>query len=540
MKGKRYSIRVRLMLIIAASILPLNLIVILFAGVLMHNYQQKIRENCQRNIDNYCQELDEFQQALDYDVGVMVSEKSKELEEMEQYHYCNRGNFHFIDQMEEIRNRYMLAEMAYIIYGDGMATVLSEPAETEEVKRKAVWNYLEEDGRDGMETGTALVCAGQETYVLFQYREENIRFGFLMPVSSVFQEMERYAVGGTDRFRVTEAGQEGRDGKGGIAFRRVFFQEQYQLEWYVDAKEWERPLFYMKFLLGGLVLATLVVFPIAWRALRREIVKPLSEIRRAMGEIQQDHYEYRMNETYRIQEFWEIHRAFNKMAGEIVHLRIERYEQELEKRDIEATNLRLQVNPHFLLNSLNMIYSFSRSKNLTAIKQFTGYLAEYFRYALWNTDRFVPLKKEMECVESYFQIQRIRFPGKFYSIYQMEEDLGEERIPTFLVMNFVENAIKYGLDMNRTIEIIVSIHADSEMLFLTITDTGAGMDGERLEQINAGRILEDDRGRHIGIWNCRRRIHMLYGEKARLSITSKLQQGTQVSVELPRKDRRGE
>ena len=123
-------------------------------------------------------------------------------------------------------------------------------------------------------------------------------------------------------------------------------------------------------------------------------------------------------------EFQYIYDTFNQMAREIGLSR----EKDIKMYQAQLDNLRLQVNPHMLLNSFNMIYSLAQMRNFECIQEFSMYLVEYFRYVLKETDALVPLEKEMHFVESYTGIQKIRFPGAFTSVYKMEEGLEHAKI----------------------------------------------------------------------------------------------------------------
>lgn len=118
----------------------------------------------------------------------------------------------------------------------------------------------------------------------------------------------------------------------------------------------------------------------------------------------------------------------------------------------QLDNLRLQVNPHMLLNSFNMIYSLAQSRNFQCIQEYSLLLVEYFRYALKETDHFVTLDREMDFVENYISIQKIRFPGAFTSVHNIQEECMQALVPPLLIENFVENAMKYALIPGKTVE----------------------------------------------------------------------------------------
>ena len=291
------------------------------------------------------------------------------------------------------------------------------------------------------------------------------------------------------------------------------------------------PLFYYFLILMSAF--SVLIIPLIWLLIRREVTRPIRVIERAMKEFGEDHLEYRIEERASTDQFQYLYTSCNNMARDLRGLMIDNYEKELERLKLERNSLLLQVSPHMLLNSLSMIYSLSLSKNDAAIQAFTRNLMQYFRYVLRENRDFVSLREELAFVESYLGIQKIRYPGRFTYVYKMEDELGEIMILPFLIENFIENAVKYALAPDRVIEIILNIRLEEDMLLISIVDTGNGMDAERLRCLNAGEVIEDRSGRHIGIWNCRRRIQMYFGDRADLHFSSVENGGTQVWMALP-------
>ncbi len=330
----------------------------------------------------------------------------------------------------------------------------------------------------------------------------------------------------------------------------------------------------------NLALFALIIIPVLWISIKRLVLAPLSGLSKGMQEIQKDNIEYRIPESSgRVREFEYLDRSFNDMAEQIGKLRIAKYEAEIEKLDTEAINLRLQVNPHLLLNSLNMICNLAKLEELSTIQSYTMNMAEYFRYVLRRNEELVTLKAEMKFVECFLEMQKVRFPGSFVCVYNIEEGLEDFRIPPMLIQNFVENSIKYGLKMGEEIEILIiarqerviesekksteetgadreerstrkqenaadgMVHAIGEepgeagrvkeYVVFSVVDTGMGMDEETLKKINAGEVITNRIGRHIGIWNVRRRLHLYYGEDVKMHVSSGIGAGTQVWIQIP-------
>lgn len=284
-------------------------------------------------------------------------------------------------------------------------------------------------------------------------------------------------------------------------------------------------------------ILTLMLAPVMYVAIRRLVLKPMAVLSDAMHQIEHENLEYRIKEKASSSEFQYMDAGFNRMVEQIHNLKIEAYERDIEKLKMEATNLRLQINPHLLLNSLNMIYSLAQSKNYDVIRAYTMNLVEYFRYSLRQPDELVPLGAEMGFVKHYLDIQKIRFPDAFTSVYVMEDELERVLIPPLIIENFVENSIKYALKLGEVIEINIVIRQEGDYLAISVIDTGNGMPEEVLEKIRKEEPIVDRIGNHIGILNCRRRLRMFYGERARMTVSSVPGEGTQVWMRLPMRDK---
>lgn len=286
------------------------------------------------------------------------------------------------------------------------------------------------------------------------------------------------------------------------------------------------------FWIGFVVAVCIILFVALWLLLRQLILRPLHVLHVGMKRLEQEELSYRIDNTNEKEssEFRFLFDVFNHMAEEI---RLS-HEKDIKMYQAQLDNLRLQVNPHMLLNSFNMIYSLAQTKNFACIQDFSMYLVEYFRYVLKETDAMVPLYKEMHFVESYTGIQKIRFPGAFTSVYNIEKGLENVMVPPLLIQNFVENAMKYALIPGKTIEVLINIRSEDDRLLVSICDTGSGFKDDVLEKIRSGEAYVDKRGqKHIGIWNCHRRMEVFYGASAKMNIISARGNGTQVWLDLP-------
>ncbi len=289
--------------------------------------------------------------------------------------------------------------------------------------------------------------------------------------------------------------------------------------------------------LGLLVsIATLTLSPFLYKRLRLDILQPMGTLRDAIDALGTDN-------SYRIppqsgkisDDFLLIFDDFNRMAEEIQVS----HEKDIKLLETEMDNLRLQVNPHMLLNSYNTIYALAESKNYPVIQDYTLCLVDYFRYVLRRGQQLVTVRQELEFVDNFIRIQRIRFPGRFSYVYQAEAICLHAQIPPLLIENFVENAIKYALEPREAIEIVVSVRKEQnrngkDALHIAITDTGSGILPEVLDKLKAHEPYIDESGKkHIGIYNCLRRIELFYGEEGEVNFSSEKGKGTQVYMVVP-------
>lgn len=282
-----------------------------------------------------------------------------------------------------------------------------------------------------------------------------------------------------------------------------------------------------------LAIASMLALPLIWLLVSYLVLRPLHAVVKALGEIEKGNFEYRLSGKTGSFQMDYIYYVVNHMAHEIELLTIESYEKEIAKLQTDSVNLRLQVRPHTLLNSLSTIYSLAQSGENKKVMGFSLNLISYFRYVLRQNESLVPVEAEMEFIKNYLELQKVRFPNSFISNCHVEPDAAQILIPPLIIENFVENAVKYALVMGNTIEITVQVTKKEEYVHIDVNDTGCGMEKELAAKLEKGEIVQDDLGNHIGIWNCLRRLKLYYGDNAVFRINSALEQGTKIHMELP-------
>jgi len=179
---------------------------------------------------------------------------------------------------------------------------------------------------------------------------------------------------------------------------------------------------------------------------------------------------------------------------------------EVQAKDSELRALQAQVNPHFFFNSLNSIRALVYEEPDSA-SQMIDQLASLMRYALQTGQLHkVPLKKELEAVEAYLAIEKIRFEERLRASITVEPGLEQVMVPPMSLQTLVENAVKYGVEMSTT---------GSDIL---ITARRAG-NNALIEIANAGAIRSFGDSTKVGLTNTRKRLALSIGEEASLQLS---------------------
>ena len=265
----------------------------------------------------------------------------------------------------------------------------------------------------------------------------------------------------------------------------------------------------------------LLLLPALWYLMNREVSRPVVQLTETMSRVGGGDLMARASEASRFAEFREIAGSFNRMTGQIQQLRQDIYERQLSEQRTQLQYLQMQIRPHFFLNAMNIIYSFSLTGRNDLIEQLTLCLSRYFRYIFRCESAFVPLSAELEHIHTYLEIIRLRDQGEFSYHREIDEVLLETLIPPLTIQPFVENSVKYACsEGGGEIDLIVECRQiqGEQMLCITVRDGGGGYPEEILEQFDHENSLPAGGGRRIGLTNVRQRLRLTYGEQAQIHI----------------------
>ncbi|MBD2868851.1 cache domain-containing sensor histidine kinase [Paenibacillus arenilitoris] len=291
-------------------------------------------------------------------------------------------------------------------------------------------------------------------------------------------------------------------------------------------------------LIGGLVptlltstflfAALLGIIAIAFAyVISARIIGPIKKLLVAMRFVGEGDFHTRVEATSN-DEFGTLLQKFNKMNDRIQTLVKENYEIKLREKEAEIVALNMQMNPHFLYNTLNVINWMAIEEGQREVSKSLVSLSSMLHYTSRKDWGEVSLAEELEWMKNYFYITALRFEDMFNVSYELEPELFDYKVPRLLFQPFVENAILHGfkeVEEGGLIAIRGRI-ADGIRRF-EIEDNGKGMSGDV-----ARRLLEGEAA-SVGISNTLHRIRLQYGERARIDIASSPGQGTLIRLDLP-------
>ena len=232
-----------------------------------------------------------------------------------------------------------------------------------------------------------------------------------------------------------------------------------------------------------------------------------------------------------------LDQQFNRMLGKLDQLIKTSYVQKLENKEAQLKNLQLQINPHFLYNTLETISCIEAVKQVFVVCDICGKLGEIFRYSLGKDyGELVLLEQEMTHIKNYMFIQKIRYGDRLQVFYNIDVDAAHVYIPRFILQPIVENAISHGLSNLTSVGTLeVSAFEKKDRLYIEIEDDGEGMVREKVAEItrfiNTAKPVEGKK--NIGIRNVNQRIKLAYGEAYGITIRSAPYQGSRFTIQLP-------
>ena len=230
-------------------------------------------------------------------------------------------------------------------------------------------------------------------------------------------------------------------------------------------------------------------------------------------------------------------REKNEMERELHRQKTEALELQNRMERSRLQQLRSQIDPHFLFNTLNVILQTAGTEKAYRTQALITALAHLLRYSLMSNDEQVPLSREVRIVDEYYSIYHVRFGDRIRMEWRISDslDLTETMVPSFILQPIVENAFKHGISPKEeggVVRIRVNPLREKGLLYISVCDNGVGIERARLEQLKNALAKPEERWEHIGVYNVAARLRLL-DERSHLEICSHPGRGTAIRLYLP-------
>ncbi|MDY8047480.1 histidine kinase [Paenibacillus polymyxa] len=323
--------------------------------------------------------------------------------------------------------------------------------------------------------------------------------------------------------------------KDGISRDYHWFKEDSSQNWSVisvisQAKyQQEKNQWLLQILLVALFFFGFTVF-LAW-LLWKTVYKPLGLFHSEINGMSQNPQKAGSQIRTQIPEFDFLLGEFSNMQHQIGDLFKEVQQKEKIRADLEVEKLLYQINPHFLMNTLDTVHWLAVMNGQGEIDKLVQSLNKLLYYNLGKLGHVSTMEEEIDALRQYLILQQIRYDFEFDVRISADDQVLQIPVPRFILQPLVENSLYHGLSDEGFIQIEVTL---AKTLNILIQDNGAGMTEEAIQRLLNNRIAEHKKvGMGIGLNYVHRMLRAQYGDQAQLVIESELGTGTSILLILP-------
>ncbi|KAB8133653.1 sensor histidine kinase [Gracilibacillus oryzae] len=280
----------------------------------------------------------------------------------------------------------------------------------------------------------------------------------------------------------------------------------------------------------GVVILCISILILAIFLLARVVVRPLEKLARNMEQIEKGDLSVTVFNSG-TDEIGNLIRQFGIMVVKLKDMINQVYKSKIAQQEYEMKALQAQINPHFFYNSLSLINSKAIMSGQDDISQMAQLLSKFYRTTLNKGDNIISVKGELENTTSYIEIQRMMHSNSFDVHYEIDDGIYHYNMLNLLLQPLVENAINHGIDHKENPGkgkvTLIAAEQDNELIF-KVMDNGCGIKQEILDTI----LTTETKG--YGVRNVHNRVQLYYGTGYGLVFESKLNEGTTVTLIIPK------
>lgn len=266
----------------------------------------------------------------------------------------------------------------------------------------------------------------------------------------------------------------------------------------------------------------------------KKTYKPLDKVLSKMDDVAAGTLDTRIDVGHMGEDFMKLAVGFNVMMDRIQLLMEQVKEEQHQVEQIRFNALQSQIQPHFLYNTLECIHWQAMVDGNKEISTLVKALAKYYRICLSNGKDVISLEMELDHIKNYLIIQNTRYDNIIESVFDIDGEIEDTKIPKLTLQPSVENSIYHGMKVQEGKKgtLFVSAGREEEHILITISDTGSGMDEKTIEEMNQ-KISEYEDTFGYGVRNVNKRIELLYGKKYGLHYLKNESGGVTVEIRVP-------
>lgn len=265
------------------------------------------------------------------------------------------------------------------------------------------------------------------------------------------------------------------------------------------------------------------------------VTKPIRALAQSMDEAIENNMEVGFTTKYN-DEVAYLGRRFKELMNRVASLLAEVKRVERQKHVEQSKALQAQINPHFLYNTLDMVYWMAKMEKQDHIANLIADLADFFRLSLNKGEDITTVRKEVDHVQKYMEIQRVRMDEKFDYEICVEPGLEDCRVPKLILQPFVENVLLHGFEaLTEKGHIRIAVKRWEDNILFSVEDNGKGIEKELLERLNRGEAASEKANESHGyaIGNVRDRICLYSGRENGVWFDDGMEVGTRVEILFP-------
>lgn len=395
--------------------------------------------------------------------------------------------------------------------------VLSALRKVDLPSRDDVYVYIE----SGFKLTQSILDNGanvQHAYYLFLDNDRKITYSELpeqFPLNSVFKSGAA-------------------DGTHGLTQDYYWFSETSNQGWsivsVISKRDYNKEMngWFLQIIMASLVILAGSLF-MAW-LLWKMVYRPLSRFNKEIKLMTSSDAPPIISRT-RILEFDRLLDQFQDMKKQIWSLFMEVQQKEKRRADLEVEKLLYQINPHFLMNTLDTVHWLSVMNGQKETDRIVSSLNKLLHYNLGKLGQSSTLRDEIDALQQYLVLQQVRYDFEFKVDIDVDENLLAMPIPRFILQPLVENSLYHGFSDDGIISVSVKVR---EQIEIAIKDNGAGMSREAVEKLMNGVQTEQEKvGMGIGMNYVKRMLEVYYNGEARIAVESEPGKGTGIYLTLP-------